>query len=116
LIFTFFLLSISVFTVVAAEATQVARGEGGRGVQEYCVENQSFILNEVDPTIIESVEFTISGSIVAGFASIKLEENGAWYRCELNENGRNVHAVCNTSGTTALRVADVNNFRVVTTQ
>ena len=111
-----FVLSMYVFTAMAAEAGPAGRGEGSEEVHEYRVENQSYILNAGNPTIIDSVEFTISGSVKPGFASVRLEDNGAWYRCELHENGFVVLAQCDTSRNTGLKVADATNFRVVTTQ
>lgn len=108
-----FITSTCVFSALAAESSQPSKGEGGEELSGFYVGDQSYILNPEDPTVIDSVEFSIDGSVTAGFVSIRLEENGIWYRCELRGEGNQLRASCDTNHGGSPNITDVTSLRVV---
>ena len=111
-----FITSTCAYSALAAEASQLSRGEGGEELSGFYLGNQSYLLNPEYPTKIDSVEFTIDGSVAAGFVSIRLEENGIWYRCELHGEGNQLRASCDTSHGGSPNIADATSLRVVATE
>jgi hypothetical protein len=108
-----FLFIGSVFSALTAEASQSLRGEGSDGTQGFTISDQHYHLDGVDPTRLDSVEFTISGRVAAGVVKVKLAEDGDWYQCELEGEGVHIRATCDTSQGGALTVAELTSFRVV---
>jgi hypothetical protein len=108
-----FIVATCAFRALAAEASQLVSGEGGEELSGFYVGDQSYVLKPENPWVIDSVEFSIDGSVEAGFVSIRLEENGIWYRCELSGDGNQLHASCDTTHGGSPNIAHVTSLRVV---
>jgi len=111
-----FILLINTFVVTEADARQILGGEGSGVTSGYEIADQSYTLSQIDPTLVESVEFTLLGSQPAKFVVIRLASSGSWYSCTLDEKGGLIYALCDTTTGTSLYVSELDEFQVVSTR
>jgi hypothetical protein len=97
----------------SAREPQKSGGEATGVVSGYMVSNVTYTLNQTDPTILESVRFTLDqdgSESMPSRVDVRFDHStSTWYRCNL---GIPPNWECNTSGE-YLHVADLNQLEVV---
>jgi len=84
-------------------------GDGSGEITGYEASDIHYELNDVDPSIIDAIEFTLDSEPVAGSTmKVQAVDGGTWYDCV--NAGEDL--TCDTTGT-QLDVLDVDQLRVI---
>ncbi|MEJ5201982.1 MAG: hypothetical protein WHV66_07070 [Anaerolineales bacterium] len=80
------ILSALTFAYAAANTVPISSaGDGQATISGYTVSNIRYILNSTNPSVIDAVEFNLTGAVTPTTVRIKLVSNGgAWYTCSLS--------------------------------
>jgi hypothetical protein len=102
-------LAVSAYAFAAANTVPATKAGAGSGiVSGYTVTNVDYNLNATDPTILDSVDFTLSAA--ATTVKIKLVAAGStWYDCALVSG---MDWTCDTT-TPSISVATIDQLDVV---
>lgn len=108
-------LFLNTLYAVGANARESVGFEGSGIAGGYDIADQSYTLNENDPSIVESVQFTLHGDYRASVAMVRLDDRGEWYACSLKEQGGMILARCDTTSSSPIYVSELDEFRVIAT-
>jgi hypothetical protein len=102
-------IAASAYTFAAANTVPATKaGDGSGAISGYTVSAIAYNLNATDPTLLDSVDFTLSAA--ATNVKIKLVDAGTtWYDCTVVTSN---NWTCDTTGAT---VAEMDNLTVVAT-
>jgi hypothetical protein len=111
-VFAILIVSVAAYAFAAANTVPATKAGSGAGViSGYTVSNIVYNLNLADPTVLDSVDFTLSAA--AGTVKIKLVAAGStWYDCSV-VTGNNF--TCDTTAT-SLSLSTIDELTVVATE
>lgn len=111
-VFAILVISVAAYAFAAANTVPATKAGSGAGViSGYTVSNIVYNLNASDPTILDSVNFTLSAA--AGTVKIKLIAAGStWYSCTVVTGN---DFTCATTAT-SLSVSTIDELAVVATE
>ena len=113
----FVALAGTAFTNSNAMPADTQAGDGARAITGYTVSNVHYGLNSTDPTLIDSVTFSLDSTPPAGSTmKIQLASGGVWYSC--TNSGANLTCPTTDDAGTLLvdeqaTVTGATNLRVV---
>jgi len=100
------------YCVSEASASPVVSAEHESLEGSYIIREIAFILNENDPTMVEGVDLVMDmvGEISA--LKVKLDQDGAWYGCDLFHSEGQISATCDTTKGGKLMVVDLDELQL----
>ena len=109
-----FALILSALTFAYAAANTVptsSAGDGENTISGYTVGNVTYVLNSSNPSVIDGVQFTLTGAATPTTVRIKLVSTStSWYNCSLSGSTWS----CAVSG--AVSVLNADRLQVVAAQ
>jgi hypothetical protein len=107
------LIVACMFHILQAEAKGMVGSEGMGHTAGYEIVGPSYTLDPGDPTILDSVEFTIQGVGEPSLVMVKLMEGGSWHACDLTVDARSTQASCTLNSERPTFVSEMDGLRVV---
>ncbi len=116
-----FVLIGSSYAFAAANTIETSNaGQGDEPVSGYEITNLVYNLNETDPTIVDTITFTVTpdaaglNKIAAAVAYIQADTTAPWIQCTLADGVLPIKlATCDYTQSISLLMADVDTTNVV---